>query len=854
MDTTYYKRLAEIESSSNPLAQNPNSSAKGLFQFIDDTGAQYGLDQYEFGTPEYTRAEYDAVKKFTADNVGALSNKLGRDLSYGEMYLAHQQGASGANKLLSNPDARAIDLVGADQIKLNGGNQDMSAGEFADIWMSKFDQPMQGGQGGDTLSPDDMAALEAEFGGQKPPIELSAEDMAALEAEFGGQEAVNELSADDMAALEAEFGQEEPDTMGERINGFMTGAADSVTLGAGDEMRAGLQALIRGGIDPNVSISQAYDHFLGDYRNKQEERREDTPLSYGLGQVAGAFVPAAGALKAGNAASKALPSVEKLGKYARAHKFKAAAGIGAASGGIYGYNSGEGGAEERGQAALYSGAIGAAAGPVGARLGQAAGSLLDRAKKAFTKTPIVNKSIEEIAESAAVKNIGTKGEEKALNKVGRALKNDFGDDFENVLQAYKNSDASLADLQGARTRGLAKGAAQYSAGQEGAETFFNKEIASSPERALRSVDKNIGSGNNFYASVDDILAAGRKKASPLYDEAYEGVVNDKNILTVPEIQTALKKAYKQYPSELKDAAPDSPKALDYANRVLGDDISKAKRAGERNFARSRTTIKNNLLDAMDASNPAYKKARAASGDYLSLTNAMDRGKSFMKTDPELLTKEFKALSEAEKTAFRSGVGKHVRDLIEKTNEGANFYNRVLGSAEKQKRLAAVLSPKQYKRLQSDLKAEDRLFKLRNEVLGQSPTTSKAVAAMEVAGAGADMAALTSGGLASVPASAFRTAVKKVFDGINDNTAAQLSKIIYEKDPAKKLRIISSLSKNLTPDEANLAKSIYFESLEAIDPYRMIGAVATAPTSENIQNELRIDVRPDPTTQNFPDSE
>lgn len=65
---------------------------------------------------------------------------LGREPTQGELYLAHQQGLGGAIKLLTNPTANAIDLLGRKQVKLNGGNESMNAISFARMWTKKFDQ------------------------------------------------------------------------------------------------------------------------------------------------------------------------------------------------------------------------------------------------------------------------------------------------------------------------------------------------------------------------------------------------------------------------------------------------------------------------------------------------------------------------------------------------------------------------------------------------------------------------------------------------------------------------------------------------------------------------------------------
>jgi hypothetical protein len=124
--------IAGIESSFNPGARNPNSSAGGLFQFVDGTAKQYGL-RNRFDPAEAS----DAAARLAKDNAKVLREQLGREPTAGELYLAHQQGAGGAAKMLANPSARAVDVVGRDAVVLNGGNEDMTAGEFASLWTSK---------------------------------------------------------------------------------------------------------------------------------------------------------------------------------------------------------------------------------------------------------------------------------------------------------------------------------------------------------------------------------------------------------------------------------------------------------------------------------------------------------------------------------------------------------------------------------------------------------------------------------------------------------------------------------------------------------------------------------------------
>lgn len=134
----YLQKLVQVESGGNPNAVS-STGAKGLAQFIPSTAKAYGLTD-----PFDPAANLQAAARLTLDNKASLSRVLGREPSDGELYLAHQQGAGGAAKILANPNATMAQLGLGRAAAVNGGSPSMLAGDFAQKWVGRFDG-MSGG-------------------------------------------------------------------------------------------------------------------------------------------------------------------------------------------------------------------------------------------------------------------------------------------------------------------------------------------------------------------------------------------------------------------------------------------------------------------------------------------------------------------------------------------------------------------------------------------------------------------------------------------------------------------------------------------------------------------------------------
>ena len=128
----YLLTTAQIESSLNPSAQASTSSAKGLYQFIEQTwlgtvkeaGGQLGYGQYaeaitKTSSGEYTVSDSSTLKSImklrddpaassamagvlTQSNSFQLTGKIGRRPTDAELYMAHFMGVGGAARLINS--------------------------------------------------------------------------------------------------------------------------------------------------------------------------------------------------------------------------------------------------------------------------------------------------------------------------------------------------------------------------------------------------------------------------------------------------------------------------------------------------------------------------------------------------------------------------------------------------------------------------------------------------------------------------------------------------------------------------------------------------------------------------------
>src|SRR5687767_6804875 len=137
-DFQYLLATAQVESNFKPNAKATTSSARGLFQFIEQTwlqtlkeqGPALGYGPYADAIARRRSGEYVVTEPrlqgailnlrsdptanammggaFTRANAVRLAGTLGRAPTEGELYIAHFLGATGASRLIGLAQARPV--------------------------------------------------------------------------------------------------------------------------------------------------------------------------------------------------------------------------------------------------------------------------------------------------------------------------------------------------------------------------------------------------------------------------------------------------------------------------------------------------------------------------------------------------------------------------------------------------------------------------------------------------------------------------------------------------------------------------------------------------------------------------
>lgn len=507
------------------------------------------------------------------------------------------------------------------------------------------------------------------------------------------------------------------------------GALQGLTFGLGDEIVARGASAVSG---------RPYETELAAERTRLAEGRTDHPVSTYGGEVAGGV-------------ATGLTGIGAVGQAnTRSGQIGRAALSGGALGGLYGFNSGEEGLENRldgaRNGALFGGFAGGASVPLGAGLSR----LARTGKSAFQSL------------------IGTGQPQRAQNAVGAVLarSGQSGDEVAAALQQAAREGQpqfAVADALGRPGQRVLSGVARSTpdaaqeiqeyltsrqAGQGGrvashiADAFDAPQSAAATEATMaaarrQAANANYAAARNSAGPVDvrralaviDDRIGGMQGSGVRGDGIDARLASFRNRLAAPTPERS-KFGANAPAAGGANATPAAVELSDF-NRVLGvkqdvqDVIGAALRAGRDNEARELGRLVAALDEALEGSSAGYRQANDA---FAAASREIDQiGAGQRAAGPRARAEDtlaaFGRLSEGQQAAFRAGYADPLIARIESNAVGANAARPFTSQKFQQEAAAMATDPDLLAR---QLGRENTMFETGQTVLGGSRTADNLI--------------------------------------------------------------------------------------------------------------------------------
>lgn len=355
------------------------------------------------------------------------------------------------------------------------------------------------------------------------------------------------------------------------------------------------------------------------------------------------------------------------------------------------------------------------------------------------------------------------------------------------------SPMALMDVAGDQTRRLARSVSNTSSrASERLNAFVEARKLDQPERVMENIRKAVGDPAAFSQTLDDVIATRSQAAKPLYDAAYaKPFTPSQNItgaLNTPAGQTAVRRAQEMSANEGIEFALDV-RGLDLVKRSLDDMIGTAQRSGERNQARILGGIRERIVREVDQAVPEYARARQVFSDGKAVEEAMQKGLTALRSQPDVLRREVSKMTAGEQDAFRLGFARALSDAVKNTPDGRNVVARLFGTQKSRELVrTAFKDERAYREFYALMKREAQMARTAQRVQGNSTTAQQ----MED---GADMV----GTLTNLATGNFRQAAIDTFNqafsrarGLNDQTMNRIVDMLTSSDPAQVQRVVQMI--------------------------------------------------------------
>jgi hypothetical protein len=592
-----------------------------------------------------------------------------------------------------------------------------------------------------------------------------------------------------------ETGVVTPQSIGQYLQG--------ATLNFSDELLGTLNSVF--GKKPGVISQAAKESGYGDISPRQagiglerlalEQRSSEKPVRSIAEQVVGGAIPAI--------ASKGTTLPLTLGK---------AAIQGLKTGALAGFGAGEGSLEQQ---AISTG-IGGAAGLVAAPALQLGARVVKNVSQPILKSMFAEPDVT--------------GLQAGRNLVKEALKSDVGSVDEAINTVLQNAGKpyTLADI-GPNTRAYLDAVSLIpSPAKQTAKKFLEQRDKGISARLTSDLQSAFGSTASFFDEFNALKTARTDLGKKMYANAFNKQVPVNRELTDllgrPSVQQAYARGIniaQEKGIKVPNVSVNAQGQLVTANNELVNKVDteflhyvkmglddlvytgKSPSSGIGNTQlNSIKDTRSQFLNYIDKNNPSYKSARNYWADDTATMDAMQSGRTFLKSNPDQLKADIKKMSTSEKEAFRLGA---MSDLIERVGGQstdtvvpmtANVARNILKDPKRVSLIKATfpdneLGKNKFNQFIKNFQTEMEMKATSGQVLAGSQTAARQEAAKAVRGTIAQEAPNIDA--QNLIFNALKMDATQMNEQQLKSTANEVVKILTETDPAR----LQTIAKELT---------------------------------------------------------
>lgn len=597
---------------------------------------------------------------------------------------------------------------------------------------------------------------------------------------------------------EVNSGAVDENLLGSRIRSV----AQGLLLGFADEAEAAIfNPLSAIGAATGFGQGEDYSKALEGIRGGLKDYQSARPLESMAYEMGGAVLPtAAAALLTAPAGGAGGAAVGTATAARLAPTMLRAAAMGALEGGIAGFGAGEGGFSNRMGTAATGAALGGTVGAVapvaverGARLARSVGDSLGIGGASRAATVAERKVLE------ALQREGMTPDE-ALARLQEA-------------RGMGITDITTADL-GENLRGLGwRSQAVPNETRQGVVQQFAERRAGQAGQIAEGATEMAGvRGATGIDYVDELDRATRAMAKPAYDAAYQVILNPKPFQKFAG-RKVVADAYKvaQDLAEIRGDGTLPPFSQFVSGNGIPTEVAHNVKRGidalieaETDAVTGKVTsrgrelinLKNDFNGEIIKQNGAYESANKMFADRSRLQSAYDAGSSFNRIPEKELARNVSKMTAQEKESLRVGIVSKVQELASVTGDASDFTTTIFGSPQRRAALRLAFDdPKEFDRFEKFIKIQQDKVRTARKVMGGSETAERL---MQRDDSGVDpssvMSILGQAGTGNVTGAAYNAAQNMMAraQGIGEQGAADMSRMLFSADPAQQASIMQRL--------------------------------------------------------------